>query len=136
MKNLLIFFIILFFTLWTLGESAFLSLSPFCIGRPAVKGKRCESDKCAVCLESWEESSNVPVETLCCGHLLHQRCADACRDVDGRCPLCRQVIWRQSRKEGWKLLNKKKRMLEKEIQHHIEWMHNQKFRNSMCVTSI
>jgi hypothetical protein len=27
-------------------------------------------------------------------------------------------------------------MLEKEIQHHIEWMHNQKFRNSMCVTSI
>jgi hypothetical protein len=75
---------------------------------------------CPVCLESIPTTFNhiqmqVECEILACGHVLHRNCANNCRTLDGRCPICRQSILNTSPKDAWNRLLKKMNKIEEDI---------------------
>jgi len=58
--------------------------------RSQARANQYQQTSCPICLESFQDTAQLQVEMLVCGHKFHKDCISSWEDRSGTCPVCRQ----------------------------------------------
>lgn len=61
--------------------------------RAEARAERYQVVSCAICLDTFAETSNMETHLLQCGHTFHRQCLEDWQNSNAKCPICRQTMY-------------------------------------------